>query len=386
MPAETKPIRVSAIVLAAGMSKRMGRVKQLLPLGEASLLSHVLETVRSSAVDECILVLGFAAEAIRDNVALNDAKVVVNEAYAEGMSTSLRAGLANVDPEADAALVVLADQPFVKAETLNRLIAEYKSCRPQVAVPVHNGFRGNPVLLNRSVFPDAMSLAGDIGCRAIFGSRVNNILKVPVDDGGILIDADSPEEFQKLSRLWEQDRHASGTLLETTESKQAEVPAGALTTQPELLVIGSEPVARILVTLAKQLQFTATVVDPLAGLQDFPGADRVVHVLDLSPLPISGRTFVVVASRGRFDEDAIEQALTTNTPYIALVSNRKRADEIRRSLASKGHSAERLARLRAPAGLQIGASSPGEIALSILAEIVQHWRIRGTTSEAAQTA
>src|SRR5581483_12165346 len=106
MPAETKPIRVSAIVLAAGMSKRMGQVKQLLSLGEATLLSHVLETVRSSAVNECVVVLGFAAEAIRQQVALNDVKVVVNEAYAEGMSSSLRAGLANVDAESDAALVV----------------------------------------------------------------------------------------------------------------------------------------------------------------------------------------------------------------------------------------------------------------------------------------
>src|SRR2546426_724197 len=301
MPAETGRTRVSAIILAAGMSKRMGEVKQLLSLGEATLLGRVLEAVQSSQVDECVVILGFAAEAIREKVSLNNAKVVVNEAYSEGMSTSLRAGLANVNPQAEAALVVLADQPFVKAATIDRLIEEYKKSRPQVAIPVHKGFRGNPVLLDRSVFAEAMGLQGDIGCRAIFGSRVKNILKVPVDDAGILIDADSPEEFERLCRACADDRNNPTALL---ESKSV--------------------------------------------------------------------------------EDSIEQALTTNTQYIALVSNKKRADEIRRTLEATGLSAARLATLRSPAGLQIGAITPEEIALSILAEIVQQWRRQGAPSKAGQ--
>ena len=386
MPAETGRTRVSAIILAAGMSKRMGEVKQLLSLGEATLLGRVLEAVQSSQVDECVVILGFAAEAIKEKVALNNAKVVVNEAYSEGMSTSLRAGLANVNPQAEAALVVLADQPFVKAATIDRLIEEYKKSRPQVAIPVHKGFRGNPVLLDRSVFAEAMGLQGDIGCRAIFGSRVKNILKVPVDDAGILIDADSPEEFERLCRACADDRNNPTALLESksVEDRRVEVAGDAVLSQRELLVVGREPVARTLVKLAKELHFTVTVVDPLAGVEDFPETDRIVHVLNLPSLTISRGTFVVVASRGRFDEDAIEQALTTNTQYIALVSNKKRADEIRRNLEATGLSAARLATLRSPAGLQIGAITPEEIALSILAEIVQQWRRQGAPSKAGQ--
>jgi molybdenum cofactor cytidylyltransferase len=376
MPPESDRTRVSAVVLAAGMSKRMGQIKQLLPLGETTLLGHVLAAVQSSQADECLLILGSAAEAIKEKVALNNVKVVVNEAYSEGMSTSLRAGLANVAPQADGALIILADQPFVKAATIDRLIEEYKKSRPQVAIPVHQGFRGNPVLLDRSVFAEAMGIQGDIGCRAIFGNRVKNVLKVPVDDAGILIDADSPEEFDRLSRAWAEDKNAPATLLESKsdQDRQIEVAVEAWPSQPDLLVVGSEPVLRILVKLAKELHFTITVVDPLAGARDFPDADKIVHRLNLPSLPISGGTFVVVASRGRFDEDAIEQALITKTQYIALVSNKKRADEIRRNLEAKGGSAERLAALRSPAGLQIGATTPGEIALSIVAEIVQHWR------------
>lgn len=364
----------------------MGQVKQLLSLGEATLLSRVLETARNSQVDECIVVLGFEAEAIRGKVSLDNAKVVVNAAYAEGMSSSLRAGLANVNPQSEAALVMLADQPLVKPSTIDRLIDEYKKSKPQVAIPMYRGFRGNPVLLDRSVFADAMAIEGDIGCRAIFGSRVKNILKVSVDDAGILIDADSPEEFERLSRACAENKNNPTALWEnkSVENKQFEAAGDSPSAQPELLVVGREPVVRTLVTLAKQLHFTVTVVDPLGGIQDFPGADRIVHVLNLSSLPISRRTSVVVASRGRFDEDAIEQALATNTEYIALVSNKKRASEIRRNLESKGVFAGRLASFRSPAGLQIGAVTPEEIALSILAEIVQHWHQQGTSSEARQ--
>jgi molybdenum cofactor cytidylyltransferase len=353
----------------------MGQAKQLLSLGGTTLLGRVLQTVQSSQVDECIVVLGFAADAIQEKIAFNNAKVIVNEAYSEGMSTSLRAGLENVDSRAGAALVVLADQPFVKVATIDQLIDEYRKSKPQVTIPVHKGFRGNPVLLDRSVFSEAMALEGDIGCRAIFGSRVKDILKVSVDDAGILIDADSPEEFERLSRAHAEDKNnpTQGLDSTTVQDKPAEAARDVLPDQPELLVVGSEPVVRMLAGLAKQLRFTVTVVDPVAGVQDFPGADKVIHALNLPSLRIDRRTFVVVASRGRFDEDAIEQALATDTQYIALVSNKRRAEEIRRSLQAKGLAADKL---RSPAGLQIGATTPEEIALSILAEIVQHWRQR----------
>jgi len=129
-----------------------------------------------------------------------------------------------------------------------------------------------------------------------------------------------------------------------------------------------------LAMLAKQLHFTITVVDPLATMPDIPQADRILRVLDLASLPPVAPRYVVIASRGRFDEDALEQAVAMGTHYIALVSNKKRAEEMRQSLEAKGFSAEQLTKLRAPAGLDIGAETPEEIALSILADIVRDWR------------
>jgi len=101
-----------------------------------------------------------------------------------------------------------------------------------------------------------------------------------------------------------------------------------------------------------------------------PEADRILHRLDFALLPASGNRYVVVASQGRFDEEAVDQALRTDLPLVALVANRKRTQELCRALERNGIAKEQLLRLRAPAGIDIGAETPEEIALSVMAEIV----------------
>jgi molybdenum cofactor cytidylyltransferase len=162
----------SAVVLEAGTSTRMGTVKQLLRLDDRPLLQHVLDNVRASGVTEIILVLGFAREAIGQEIDVRDARVVINEGFQQGMGTSLKAGLSAVDAQAEAALIVLAHQPFVRPATLDQLITEHQASKAQIVIPTYRGFRGNPVLLDRSVFPEVMALNGDIGCRAIFGNHL----------------------------------------------------------------------------------------------------------------------------------------------------------------------------------------------------------------------
>jgi xanthine dehydrogenase accessory factor len=125
------------------------------------------------------------------------------------------------------------------------------------------------------------------------------------------------------------------------------------------------------------MNFRVTVVDPLLSPSEAPEADQVLNALDLAELPASLPRYVVVASRGRFDEEAVEQALQAGSTYVAVVASKKRAHEIRRSLESKGEATENLAKVRAPAGLDIGAETPQEIALSIMAEIVAESRKKG---------
>jgi molybdenum cofactor cytidylyltransferase len=376
--------RIAALILAAGTSSRMGEAKQLLRLGESTLLGQVLENVRSSRVNEVVLVLGHAAEAIKEQIDTENLRVVINESYQQGMGTSLRAGLAALPPGVDGALIALADQPFVRAQTLDLLIDQYGRSNAQIVIPTYKGFRGNPVLLDRSVFSEVMALTGDIGCRAIFGNHLEGIVKLPVEDIGILLDMDSKDDFELL-RDFRHGGVSEKVLIETANRGGREEISGSVdqAQERELIIVGREPVAITLAKLGKLLHFTVTVVDPLVKFSDLPEADRLLNSLDFSHLPPASARYVVVASRGKFDEEAVEQALRAESTYIALVANKKRAQEIRRSLELRGESPERLARVHAPAGLNIGAEGPEEIALSILAEIVAESRSKSEGKSAA---
>jgi molybdenum cofactor cytidylyltransferase len=191
--------RVSAVLLAAGTSSRMGQAKQLLSLGQSTVLAETLAHVQSAALHEIVLVLGASAEAIRRRLpSPQQFKIVVNQAYEQGIASSLRAGLSAVDPISDAALIVLGDQPFIHPQTLDRIVEEYRRSQAQIVIPVHRGQRGNPVLLDRSVFAEVMALEGDVGSRAIFAQHLDRTVNVEVEDKGILLDLDDPADYERL--------------------------------------------------------------------------------------------------------------------------------------------------------------------------------------------
>jgi molybdenum cofactor cytidylyltransferase len=184
----------------------MGRAKQLLPLGGATVLAQTLENVLAARVDERVLVLGASAAAIHQQLSqslLERFKLVFNQDYGQGMATSLRAGLSALGPRSDAALIVLGDQPFIRPQTLDQIVAGYGRSRAPIVIPCYQGDRGNPVLLDRSVFSEVMALEGDIGCRAIFGSHLQDILKVEVEDLGVLLDIDDQADYDRLKQLHE---------------------------------------------------------------------------------------------------------------------------------------------------------------------------------------
>lgn len=367
---------ISAIVLAAGMSQRMGSPKQLLRMGQTTLLERTLSNVRQANVDEIILVLGFAADEIQRTISTNGLVTVINPGYKQGMGTSLSAGLAAVNAQAEGAFIVLADQPFVSPATLDRMIEYHKRYRPQIVIPTYKGFRGNPVLLDRAVFAEVMNLRGDIGCRAIFGSHTEGIHKLEVDDAGILLDVDTLQDFHKLQSFPEE---GSAAFLLKADIEGHEKHSSS----PELVIVGRDAVAVALVRLATVLNFNTTIVDPFLTLAEVPQANRILHRLDFDLLPRSEDRTFVIASRGQFDEEALEQALATDAKYIGLLASRSRREELLRILKIKGIQQERLAHLHAPAGLEIGAETAEEIALSILAEIVaQRKKTRGDRPQA----
>jgi xanthine/CO dehydrogenase XdhC/CoxF family maturation factor len=209
-------------------------------------------------------------------------------------------------------------------------------------------------------------------------------LKVPVDDVGILLDIDRPGDFEAMRRAGDRGQREKA-LLETADLQGRQL-ADRSSERPELVIVGRDAMAVALTKLAQVLRFTVTLVDPLLSVDELPEGGRVLHALDFSALAANSDRHVVVASRGACDEEAIEQALQVNSVYVALVANRKRGEEVIRGLRLKGIAEEKLAGVRVPAGLQIGAGTPEEIALSIMAEIVseRHKRMGETQGSASR--
>jgi xanthine/CO dehydrogenase XdhC/CoxF family maturation factor len=214
-----------------------------------------------------------------------------------------------------------------------------------------------------------MSLSGDVGCRAIFGTHVEGIHKLPVDDMGVLIDIDSPEDLQHLRLLAPEDEVDAAVVSLPDLERRPQEPTER-NRDRELVIIGNDEVAVALAELARVLGMQVTVVDPLLGLEDFYYADAVLHKLNFSLLG-SKEKCVLVASRGRCDEEALAEALRTDARYIGLLANKKRSAEVLTALKYQGFSEGQLKQIHAPAGIEIGAKSPEEIALSIAAEMVK---------------
>lgn len=185
-----------AVVLAAGLSSRMGEPKPLIRLAGRSLLALVLDAVRRSRVDGIVVVLGAASERVRREVGLEGTQVVVNPEFGGGMSTSVRLGMRTAGPDANVLLFVLGDQPFVTASTLDALIDRQRATGARVVVPVYRGLRGNPVLLHRSLKGEIERITGDAGCREIVAAHIHEVVEVPVDDPGVLIDIDTAEDLR----------------------------------------------------------------------------------------------------------------------------------------------------------------------------------------------
>ena len=189
------PKRIAAVVLAAGRSTRMrGPNKLLAEIARRPLVRIVAEEALASRADPVIVVAGHQRAEVEKALAGLRVRIVHNPDFAEGLGTSLRAGIAAVPADSDAAIVCLGDMPRVDATLMNRLIAAFDPDRGALAVvPTFEGKRGNPVLWSRRFFPDLMAIEGDVGARHLIGRYSEAVAEVPVDGKAALIDVDTPE-------------------------------------------------------------------------------------------------------------------------------------------------------------------------------------------------
>ena len=194
-----RPSGVSAIVLAAGGGSRFGGGKLLAKLGGRPIIETVLHNLREAPVDEIIVVVGADAQRLRGVCEAYGVRIVANEEWERGQSTSVLAGLRACGGEA--AVVLLGDQPFIGAEAVERLVSAFSE-GARVAVATYGGKRRNPVLFSREVWPLLEAeLAGDEGARSVLRRHPELVVEVPCEGVGDPADIDTREDLRRLQEM-----------------------------------------------------------------------------------------------------------------------------------------------------------------------------------------
>jgi molybdenum cofactor cytidylyltransferase len=186
---------VAGLVLAAGGSSRLGQPKQLLPFRTATLLDHTVATARGCAFDQLLVAIGGAAGAVRAQVDLSGADVVVNDSYGEGCSSSIAAAMAALDPHARLIILLLGDQPGVTSGTVASLLAGRGDA--DLAVCRYDDGLGHPFCFSRRLFPTLRGLRGDKAVWKLVAAGGDDVAKVPVT-GPVPIDVDTWADYEAV--------------------------------------------------------------------------------------------------------------------------------------------------------------------------------------------
>jgi molybdenum cofactor cytidylyltransferase len=200
---KTEP-NIAGVILAAGLSKRMGRPKQGLPLAGKPILRHVIEAAEASRLRETVVVLGAGADEIaalvQDGLS-RSTRFVVNEEYRSGQASSLQAGLQALAQEVEAAAVLVGDQPGISSGLIDRVIEAFVDSGRPIARPVFaeggSAVPGHPVILARSVWPAVLRLKGDEGARQLIRARPEDVFEVAIA-GPAPADVDTEEDYRRL--------------------------------------------------------------------------------------------------------------------------------------------------------------------------------------------
>ncbi len=190
-------MRVSAIVLAAGESRRMGRAKMTLPFGESTILETVIRALEQSEIHGVTVVLGRNWQEAYPAIQHLDAEVVVNPRPERGMLSSAQWGLAHLRDDVDAFLFALGDQPQIQPETVNALIRASAECDRGIFLPTYEGKRGHPLLVKSHHKQAILNLSDSGGLNQLLEQNPLEIREVPSDSESVLHDIDTPEDYRQ---------------------------------------------------------------------------------------------------------------------------------------------------------------------------------------------
>lgn len=186
---------VTALLLAAGKSSRMGRCKPLLPLGDETVIERCLNTLHNGGVNRTIVVVSIHGEEVARAASKHPVQIVVNPDESGDMASSIRAGYDAATEETSGIIVALCDYPLVLAGTVQSLIDQHAKHPECIITPTCNGRRGHPLLLPRTILEE---LTAGNTLRDVLKKDAARIREIPLDDTGILIDMDTPEDYRRV--------------------------------------------------------------------------------------------------------------------------------------------------------------------------------------------
>ena len=193
---------ICAIILAAGCSSRMGTQKLLLPFGNSTVISHIVNQLLKSKVEKTYVVVGHQAKQVTEELSGKPVTIIHNPEYKTGMLSSVRAGIRDIPQEYDAILIALGDHPSITTNLIDEIIHEFSQTDKKIIVPKYNGKRGHPILFSSIFRDEILTDYDDIGLRGLMRTHENDIYEMNVSDCSVVSDMDYPEDYQReIERL-----------------------------------------------------------------------------------------------------------------------------------------------------------------------------------------
>jgi molybdenum cofactor cytidylyltransferase len=191
---------ISAILLAAGESRRMGDFKQLLQFKGKPFVACCVDTLLAAGVAEILVVTGHREKEVREAIGQRRVKFIFNADYQAGMSSSIVSGAAALDEKTTAILIALADQPQIDAGLVKKVIAVFETQQPLLVVPTFENRRGHPIILSAKLKAEILAIDPNIGLRQVVEAHKDEIFYLEVADQAVLLDFDYPQDYERLVR------------------------------------------------------------------------------------------------------------------------------------------------------------------------------------------
>ena len=191
---------ISAIILAAGLSKRMSLGnKLLLKKNNIPIINITINKIKASKVNEIILVLGNDSQLIHENLDVKNIKIIVNKNFKEGISSSIKTGIKNVNFKSKGALICLGDMPLIRTSTYNEIIQSFFAEKKNI-IPFYKNKRGNPIIFTKSYYKNLMEINGDEEAKKFIKEYPNDFTKISLSDEGVLKDIDDKNQYYGFTK------------------------------------------------------------------------------------------------------------------------------------------------------------------------------------------